>query len=378
MKIACVSFIVATLVCSSLSLQSEELHILHLLDLEADDDHYDRNSNGGSETNPLEGSGEVHDSDSEMPVTTEEPTSESQITNVSYELLWVTKYREDGRVITASDKELANLAEEIRSQQSKRRVLSAESRFFDDGSGTLLENYGTIFEDKERQLDYLERLPCTRYPGNTLGLLSHGACSAFLVGPRHALTTAKCVFENGTWQEELDLYRGRDCSTYQDLMHWESVRVPEGYYSNGDTRLNWALITYTVETQSPVWTSISYDPSFSDRLVYLTVAGYCDAPSRSCLYSSECFSLAKSSLPWERNIEVECGAQIGFHGGPLIASENDYFSKRTGTRSVHGISTHTEQTNSHKMIRFTQNTFWQVCHFVAADGHDLHCTAMNQ
>ena len=170
-----------------------------------------------------------------------------------------------------------------------------------------------------------------------------------------------------------------DCSgTDQHLMQWESVRLPAGYYSNGDSRLNWALITYVVDTQSPVWTSISSDPSFFNRLVYLTVAGYCDAPSSNCLYSSECFSLAQSSLPWERNIVVECGAQIGFHGGPMLASEDDYFSRRTGTRSVHGISAHTEQSNSHKMLRFTENTFWQICHLVAADGHNMQCATMNQ
>ena len=375
MRISTVSLVVATLVCSALSLQPEEPRILHLLDLEAGDDSESR-------TTPLEGSGDVSVSEiqKDTPVTTEEPTSETQITNLAYELLWVTKYREGGGVVTASDEELAKLVEEISNQKSERRVLSSKSQFFDYESGMPLQNDDTIFEGKVRQLDYLERLSSTRYPGNAIGLLAHETCSAFLVGPRHALTSAKCVYEHAsrTWLKELDLYCGRDCSAYQHLMHWESVRIPAGYYSNGDSRLNWALITYTVESQAPVWTSISYDPSFSNRLVYLEVAGYCDAPSSRCLYSSECFSLPQSSLPWERNIVVECGAQIGFHGGPLFASENDLFSKRTGTPSVHGISTHTEQSNSHKMLRFTENIFWQVCHLVATDGHNLQCAPMNQ
>lgn len=377
MRLWSISLVVLSLVSSALSSLAEEKGILHFLDLEPGDDHLD--SDFTTKTSPAESSG---DDEGEESVTTEVPTSEQKITDLSYQMLWVTRYRSDGRVVTASHKELDDLIKELPSKESRRLLCSSGSLFPEDGPGMLLEKYNMslIGHDEEQPLDYLERLPCAQLPGNTIGLLAHESCSAFLVGPRHAMTTARCVYEHSSqaWEEQLDLYRGRNCSTYQQLMHWESVRIPAGYHSRGDSRLNWALITYTADTQSFMWASIGFDPSFSNRLVYLTVAGYCDSLSSGCLYSSECFSLAQSSLPWEHNMLVECGVQVGFHGGPLLAGKEDYFTKKTHSRSVYGISMHTQNTNHHNILRITENLFWQVCLFVGADGHDLRCGVANQ
>lgn len=202
------------------------------------------------------------------------------------------------------------------------------------------------------------------YPAFAIGILENG-CSAFLIGPRYALTSAHCVFSQDTmqWGEHLDLWRGQDMSNYISKMEWESVVIASSFYTNESQQADWAMITYTTDTQSPVWLKIATTPNV-ERII-ATLYGYLheDLPQKM-MFSTICKS--SSQQEEEHYISVSCSTDLRFNpGGPAF---HGYDFTRKYIPYVYGINLSPQYSYEKKLLRFDSKLFWFLCYSMAEDG----------
>lgn len=215
----------------------------------------------------------------------------------------------------------------------------------------------------------LEEVDSTNfYPQYGVGILENN-CTAFLIGPRHALTTANCVYnyDMGTWEDELDFWRGRNGDEYLEKMQWEHVVISAKYFVKRDDVHNWALITFTDNTASPVWLKITYSQRVQD--IVMSVYGYLpDEHPWGVMYSTVCRS---DYFQTETNsLSVQCGTGQKFNGGPILKGYNFQRSKMP---LVHGISIAYDFSYAHKAVNFHPDLFWTLCHLMQKDGFDAKC-----
>ena len=207
------------------------------------------------------------------------------------------------------------------------------------------------------------------YPVHAIGIMDNG-CTAFLIGPRHALTTAHCVFNSQTrqWKNGSDLWRGRHRKNYLSKMEWSHIIIPHAFYTNGSKEYNWALITFTEATKSPVWLRIAMLSKTNNILT--SIYGYLDEDlPQDIMYNTICRSNAEQSEA--HFLEEECETDLRFNGGPVLRGYPMRSSKRL--TFVYGISASHQYSYQYKIIKFDSNLFWLLCHLMSREGHDPEC-----
>lgn len=215
----------------------------------------------------------------------------------------------------------------------------------------------------------LEEIVSTNfYPQYGVGILEN-SCTAFLVGPRHALTTASCVYNysTGNWNDDLDFWRGRNGDEYLEKMLWDHAIIPAKYFILGDHIHNWALIVFAEDAASPVWLKMAYSSDVSD--VAMTVYGYLpDNHPWGTMYSTVCQS---DAIQEDVNcLAVQCGTSQKFSGGPILKGYNFQHSKMP---LVYGISIAYDYSSTHKAVNFHPDIFWSLCHLMLKEGFDAKC-----
>ena len=215
----------------------------------------------------------------------------------------------------------------------------------------------------------LEEVDSTNYyPEYGVGILENN-CTAFLIGPRHALTTANCVYDysTGVWKDELDFWRGRNGDEYLAKMQWEHVVISAKYFISGDDTHNWALITFTEDTASSVWLKIAYSQRVHD--IVMTVYGYLpEEHPWGVMYSTVCRSDYFQNDT--NSLSIQCGTGQIFSGGPILKGYNFQRSKMP---LVYGLSVAYHFSYAHKAVNFHPNLFWTLCHLMQKDGFDAKC-----
>ena len=208
------------------------------------------------------------------------------------------------------------------------------------------------------------------YPEYGIGVLDNG-CTAFLVGPRHALTTATCVYDYGTgsWKGRLNFWRGRNGDEYLTKMYWDHVIIPAKFFVTGHHVHNWAMIVFTENSTSPVWLKMAYSHDINDKV--MTVYGYLpDDRPWSTMYTSVC-----SSDPMQDSgeiLSIQCGTDKKFSGGPILKGYN---IQRGRMPHAYGISTAYRYSYAHDTVMFHPNLFWSLCYLMREEGFDAKCTA---
>ena len=194
-------------------------------------------------------------------------------------------------------------------------------------------------------------LSATRYQ---IGYLNTG-CTAFLIGPYHALTAGHCVYDcsQRRWMSgttELDLYAGRNCYTSGRRMRWVRVWTQfsqcSGYYRLFNTGYDIAWIKYETYDQSTSWLGFGW--LTANPTICIELCGYPadTVETYNCLSCSSCndcryrrdsyMTTTKTGFwGWRRKTvtrykdndkawQYTCDTTHGHSGAPLVVSRSGY------------------------------------------------------
>lgn len=215
------------------------------------------------------------------------------------------------------------------------------------------------------------------YPEFAVGILENG-CSAFLVGPRYALTAAHCVYNvtDSSFSEDLDMWRGRNLDTYLSSMTWSEVIMSHKYYVSGTEEDDWALIIYDKASRSGVWLKMGFSETIYN--VPYTIYGYPSSKTYGLMYSTVCRSLAQDSQGGtdDQVLNVRCGSDECFEGGPLMRGYNFQRSKMPVVYGV-SLSGCTSYSFSHNNLVFQPELFWSICFHMSQSGFKPQCELKN-
>ena len=222
-------------------------------------------------------------------------------------------------------------------------------------------------DDVEEIEPYLNSLNTSTYPGYAMGLLTNNRCTAFLVGPYHAITTAECVYDaiRREWHTDgMDMWLARDCNTMVTKLLWSSVKIPHQYYAFRNPQHNWAYIEFDPASGSDVWLPFAYDSTLQYRYGPVVVGGYPPDKPLGCPFSIRC--LTRRVEEDSCMLSVSCNTPATFPGGPVVAA--DFIARRTETPPVYGVIV-----QNRKAIRFTRTMFWLICSWMEQSGHEPGC-----
>lgn len=221
--------------------------------------------------------------------------------------------------------------------------------------------------------EVLDMVPSTNfYPEFAIGILENG-CTAFLIGPRHALTAAHCVydFNASSFNENLNLWRGRNLDTYLGLLAWSEVIVPINYFLSGVERDDWALIIYNEISASPVWLKIGYSKRIYNAP--FTAYSYLSNKPYGVMYSTICRSQTENSAVHTdpQLINIWCSTVECFDGGPVLRGYDFQRSKMPVANGI--VLSNASYSLSHNTVVFQPDLFWSLCYHMAEHGFNAQC-----
>ncbi len=326
------------------------------------------------------------------------PSIRTELGGLNEKMRWVTNTRRSG-VREASAIEAEDLMSRLGSRKSNKQSMDCASGYAIKSPTAILhelddesEEPSSASGDAERETNNVrgqtagissprfKPLDTAGYPGFATGLLKSKNCTAFLIGKTSALTLAECVYNvtTGKWTEDLDLWRGRNCTTYINLMKWESVTIPRLYYTNGDDVHNWAYIKYKASTSSDNWIGLSLDYHLADKVdVHVTLGGYLNKADPSvvgCPQQCSCLLLGKMN-------QIFCPSELpfAFPGSPLVAApENDNHNFVGVSPRLYGIASGFIKPSVSKVTTITEEMFWLVYDLMVHYGDKPACDVRRQ
>ena len=289
-----------------------------------------------------------------------------------HDLKWIT-FSRHGKEHPASSAEIKLFAEYVASQPTLLGKLETRGKLqMEDGPVQIdPSNHSPSLSDAGTESptvvdDKLHRVISTNYyPEYAVGILDNG-CTAFLVGPQHALTAAHCVYNynTSTWTTELDFWRGRNAEYYLQRMEWKHVIIPYQFYSSGDDNQNWALLHFTDE--SPVWLKLAYSEHI--RNTPLTVYGYLQDKEWGTMYSTMCWSSSEQLDTVD--LAIQCDSDKVIAGGPVLRGQSFLQSKPP---VVFGVNIGKQRSYEQPIARVLSDLFWFVCYSMQSSNFDPHC-----
>ena len=161
----------------------------------------------------------------------------------------------------------------------------------------------------------------TCYPYCAMGAIESRGCTAFLVGPYHAITAGHCVYDYKTkkWKPRRGIYLRSNC--YSRGIYMNSVRTWTDYHTdcnNTNSDIAWILLDNT-NYNSSCWMGYGFRNPMP--IVSAEVCGYPgDKPRRlyNCLYCSRCGGVRQGLFG---GLEYTCDTGGGMSGGPVFTGE---------------------------------------------------------
>ncbi|XP_064388671.1 uncharacterized protein LOC135336756 [Halichondria panicea] len=326
---------------------------------------------------------------------------EESKTKHRHPLGWV-KHSRNGNTVFVDALNVRELFKLISSQSSSDDCFSSQ--------GTDITSDGPIYSinqaKRRKQSSYVTEydepntprqvINVSDYPEYAIGRLDNG-CTAFLVGPYHALTLAHCVFNrfwrqkwkrynggripvyrqrtdevylNQGWKETIDFLRGRNEQQYLQRMEWEEVYIPQTYFSQSeidDWSRSWAVIVFNEAHSSPVWIPFSF---CSEKLASaVTAYGYFNRLQRSWRSDSTRMDFVDCTV----GSVLSCGLQGLYdgYGGPLVI--NGRSIDNTKMAPVVGINGRRNSYSRDPAIFINPEMFWSICSLLSRNGYEPGC-----
>lgn len=155
----------------------------------------------------------------------------------------------------------------------------------------------------------------TSYPFSTFGQI--GGCSGTLVGPKHVLTAAHCIYLHPEkyWEKDLNFVIRTKWNGTQSIQ-WREAYIPNEFISKNDARYDYALVL--------LQQSVGYDRGWlsihegTQKKPAITMIGYPRNQPPGSLWSSSCTVESSSrSIYYHR-----CNSSSGSSGSPLLSNLN--------------------------------------------------------
>ena len=161
-------------------------------------------------------------------------------------------------------------------------------------------------------------------------------CTAIFIGPNHALTAGRCVYDRtaGRFRTGLRLYRRRNCYRYGTSMTTTRLFTVNGYALSGLQEYDYGLIV--TSARSPCWVSFGYRDPWNNR--GFDLLGYPTDKRSGCSYDPAYFSSCSYSST-SRNglfLQYRCDTS-GMTGAPLMSEIVDQTGVDRGQKSVFGV-----------------------------------------
>ena len=193
--------------------------------------------------------------------------------------------------------------------------LDKSSSFLTYPHDSVIEEQKGYANRKRQVIGYDDRLSAS-YPTCAVGYLSNG-CTAFLIGPHHAITAGHCVYNcsTKTWTngDDLDLHIGSNCNRSDKQMTfvkaWTYYRDQFCNPRRQKVDYNVAWILYDSNDSASCWSSIS--TAFSSPL---RLCGY--PADKHGMYCSWCTDAQKR--PTSLSFNHTCDAGPGMNGSPMF------------------------------------------------------------